>query len=160
MKFDITKKRFNPVWLIVGAITGRAFGLIFGMNVGFWHVAEPGVVITWQVLGVVAFALLTSFMMTSDIPVQTRWTLLGFTIGFALAAYGTEIWSLGLSEREVQGLRGITVGEGIFLEWMFLHAGLFGGIAGWITGAAWNRKQNKQTDITTDGLQVESADTP
>jgi len=129
IKFDISRERFHPVWLVAGLIIGRTFGYVTGMNLSSWYFANMSAVVVWQIIGAIFTALIISFMMTSDLVRQVKYALFGYGAGFALALYGGEIW--GLSH---DGLSGLTAGEGVYFEWLLLHGGFLGAAVGFITG--------------------------
>jgi len=139
LEIDLTSERFHPVWLFVGALIGRAAGLELGLNLGFWYFADPAAVIVWEVLGVFSGALFFSFMMTSSADMRLKGAILGLGIGFSTALYGGEIWA-AFQHRAVRGLTGMSVAEGIFFEWVLMHASWLGCAVGWITGAAIRRR--------------------
>jgi hypothetical protein len=143
-EIDLSNERFHPVWMLVGALIGRAAGLMLGMSLGNWYIADPGAVIVWQILGIFVGAMFYSFMMTSDAGLRLKYSLLGLGTFFALAMYGGEIWTM-FQHREVRGLGGMEYSEGIFFDWFVTHSGVLGGIVGWIMGNVIVRRQKKMT---------------
>ncbi|MFH1675481.1 MAG: hypothetical protein ABIC40_00550 [bacterium] len=139
--FEISRERFNPLWLIVGLIIGRAIGLFGGLNLGFWYIADPVKLIWWQIFGAVMTSLFCSFLMTSRASVILKWSLIGMGIGFAVGVYGGEVKSLFQSGQEIRGLKGIDFGAGIFMDWYVQHLAILGLFIGWITSAAVYRKR-------------------
>ena len=89
INFDISPRRFNPIWLVAGLLSGRALGYVAGMNFGFWFFATTSSLIFWQITGAIFIALLFSFVMTSEVPRQVKYAVVGFGIGSALAEKGT-----------------------------------------------------------------------
>jgi len=137
--FDISRGRFHPLWLIVGLLIGRAIGLITGLDLGFWYFAHTASLIAWQVAGAIFFALLVSFMMTSDLVRQVKYALLGFGIGCAVCLYVGEIWSIRSGS-----ISSITAGEGIFFDWLLIHSAAVGAIVGFIIGhVMWKRSRKR-----------------
>jgi hypothetical protein len=130
---DLSNRRFNILWLLVGALIGRALGLILGLNLGMWYFADHTGVIAWQVFGVFTVSLFTSFMMTSDAPSQTKGAILGMGTMFAVAVYGGEVWMA--MHHLSNGYAGLSVAEGIFFEWVWMHSSWLGLVIGWIIGA-------------------------
>ena len=139
--FEISKKRFNPIWLAVGLIIGRAIGLFGGLNLGFWYFADPVKLIWWQIFAAIATSIFCSLLMTSRASVILKWALLGMGIGFAVGVYGAEIKSLIQSGQEIRGLEGLDYGIGIFTDWYIQHLAFLGLIAGWISSAAVYRRK-------------------
>lgn len=139
-RFDISAKRFNPLWLIVGAIIGRAIGLIAGLNFQHWYFATAGPVIGWQVFGMIFFALFFSFLMTSNAGLNLKFGLLGLGAAFAIVLYGGEIWAMFQAGRSPAWFTGMTTSEGIFFEWLLIHATWIGGIVGMIVGLIVQKK--------------------
>lgn len=139
-RFDISAKRFNPLWLIVGAVIGRAIGLIGGLNFQQWYFATAGPVVGWQVFGMIFFALLFSFLMTSNAGLNLKFGLLGLGIAFAIALYGGEIWAMFQAGRSPAWFTGMTTSEGIFFEWLLIHTTWIGGIVGMIAGLIVQKK--------------------
>ena len=139
-EIDLSNRRFHPVWLFLGAIVGRAAGLVLGLNLGFWYQADPRAVFVWQLLGAFAGALFYSFLMTSSSPVQTKGAILGLGSGFSLALYGAEIWASLQHDRVVHDLTSLTYAEGIYTEWLMIHSAWLGLAIGWIAGALIARK--------------------
>lgn len=133
-RFDISRSRFSPLWLIVGLVFGRAVGLIAGLNVAQWNFAEPAPLFFWQFFTAIASALFFSFLMTSKSPLNLKYGLLGLGGAFAFAVYSGEIWSMAQPGRDPAWLTTMTTSEGIFYEWYIIHMAWVGGIAGMITG--------------------------
>jgi hypothetical protein len=146
VEFDISVKRFDPGWLLLGVLVGRALGLVGGMNFSFWYFASPGALIFWQVFGAVVCALFTSFLMTSRATLHLKGALLGMGICFAIVLYSGEIWALLQTGRSSSGLAGMRADEGIFFEWILLHSAWLGIIAGWIVGALISRRNRNSPD--------------
>jgi hypothetical protein len=142
---DLSRKRFNPLWLVVGALIGRAAGLILGLNLDFWYFAGTRALWFWQIVLTILGALFYSFLMTSDSDTRLKGALLGLGAGFSAVVWGGEFWT-ALQHRTPPGLQGMTVAEGIFFEWLMMHAGWLGLFIGWIIGAAINRK-NRATAV-------------
>ncbi len=140
-RFDITRKRFHPLWLLLGAIIGRGLGLIGGLNFAFWYYSDPGVVLAWQIFGAIVVALFYSFLMTSKSSLQLKGGLLGLGIGFALALYGGEIWAHIAPDRERANLVTMSFDEGLVLEWVYMHSAWLGLIVGWITAIIISRRR-------------------
>ena len=139
-RFDISRTRFHPVWLIVGALIGRGLGLVGGLNFAFWYYSDPGAVLGWQIFGAIAGAIFCSFLMTSKSTPQLKGAILGLGIGFALACYIGETWSHVAPDRTPANLVTMSFGEGIVYEWTYMHASWLGLIIGWITGAIISRR--------------------
>jgi hypothetical protein len=154
VRLDISSRRFHPVWLIIGALIGAGLGRYSGMNFAFWYFANPAVLIMWQILGAIAFALFASFLMTSDVSPALKGSLLGAGIGFACAFYGASIWTMFPPEGGSPGLAGISVANGIFLDWLILHASILGFFVGWIAGAVAARRNRAQStaDVTSTSI--------
>jgi hypothetical protein len=142
LQIDLSNERFHPVWLLVGALIGRAGGLLLGLCLGFWYVADNASVIMWEILGIFAGALFYSFLMTSTTGIRLKGGLLGLGIGLAIAAYGGEIWAM-FQHREVRGLIGMTYADGIFFEWVILHLSVSGCFIGWFIGNMIYKKGEK-----------------
>ena len=139
--FDITGRRFNPIWLILGALSGRAIGLYGAMDFGQWYFVANDASIGWQIFGAIAGALLCSFIMTSDVPFHTKGALLGLGIGFAIAVYGAEIYLMLNKKYLSASLSQMDAAEGIFYDWVFMHLAWLLCFVGWIVGAIiWRRK--------------------
>ena len=158
-RFDISLRRFHPLWLIAGALIGRALGLVGGLNFSFWYFANPAALIGWQVFGAITGALFASFLMTSRVPLQTKGAVLGLGIGFAAAIYGGEIQSALRPSMGSRGLAGMPVGEGIFFEWAYMHLAFLGAVVGWIISAAIARKRRKAHLIAQQSTPGETAGT-
>ena len=157
--FDISLRRLHPLWLVAGALIGRALGLVGGLNFSFWYFAHPAALVGWQVFGAIAGALFASFLMTSRVPLQTRGAVLGLGIGFAVALYGGEIQAALRPAMGSKGLAGMPVGDGVFFEWAFMHLAFLGAVAGWIIGAAIARKRRKAHLIAQRSTPGENAGT-
>jgi hypothetical protein len=136
---DLSLRRFSPLWLLVGALIGRAAGLILGMNIDFWYFTDARALWFWQIALTILGALFYSFLMTSDSDTRLKGSLLGLGAGFGIAAYGGELWA-SLQHRTPPGLKGITVAEGIIYEWLMMHGAWLGVLVGWIIGSAVRRK--------------------
>lgn len=134
-RLDISLRRFRPSWLILGALIGTALGKYGGMNFAFWYFASPIAVIGWQIFGAIVGALFVSLLMTSAQSRVLKASILGAGIGFACAFYGASVWAMFPSNADPPGLAGISVAEGIFLDWLILHSAIFGFFIGWIVGA-------------------------
>ncbi len=158
-RFDISLRRFYPLWLIAGALIGRALGLVGGLNFSFWYFAHPAALVGWQVLGAIASALFTSFLMTSRVPLQTKGAVLGLGIGFAAAIYAGEIQSALRPAMGSRGLGGMPVGEGILFEWAYMHLAFLGAVVGWIIGAVIARRRRKAHLIAQRSTPGETAGT-
>ena len=143
IKFDISKRRFSPLWLIVGAIIGRAAGLMAGMNFALWYFAQPSVLLGWQIFGVIAGALFLSFVMTSDVIPHLKWGIFGLGAGFALAFYIGEIHAAMSAAAAGKGLAGLVYGDAIFFDWTYMHAAWVGTILGIIAGGIIARRRAK-----------------
>ncbi len=143
IRFDISPRRFHPLWLIIGAVIGRALGLILGLNLHAWYFATTSALIEWQIFGAIVCALFVSFLMTSRAIPQLKYALLGIGIGFAFATYTGEMWTVLQSGRDHGGLAGMTVDEGIFFDWLLTHIALFGAIIGLIACAVISRRHKK-----------------
>jgi len=139
VSIDLSLRRFSPLWLLVGALIGRAAGLILGMNIDFWYFTDARALWFWQIALAILGALFYSFLMTSDSDTRLKGSLLGLGAGFGLAAYGGELWA-SLQHRTPPGLKSITVAEGIIYEWLMLHGAWLGVLIGWIIGSAIRRK--------------------
>ena len=150
IKFDITIKRFHPVWLLLGALIGRALGLVGWLNFSFWYFASPSALIGWQIIVAIVCALFYSFLMTSRTTPHTKGALLGLGVCFAIALYGGEIWASMQAGRSPGGLIGMPAGEGIFFEWILIHSAWFGVIVGWIIGALISRGHRKAAIISEE----------
>ena len=140
-RLDLSRRRFHPGWLILGAVIGRSLGLIGGMNFAFWYFADPTTLAAWQILGAILGALFLSLVMTSSSTPHTKGGILGLGLGFAAASYSAELWAWLRTGASSAGLAGITVAQGIFVEWLMLHGAWLGGLIGWIVGAAIHRKR-------------------
>ncbi len=147
IRFDLSRRRFHPIWLIIGAIVGRAVGLFWGLNLNFWYFATPGALIGWQIFGAIACALLCSFMMTSNVSLHTKGAILGLGIGFGVSLYGGELWSYGQTGRTPAGLQGMIAAEGIFLDWLVQHSAWLGLVIGWIIGAVVSRRRRSTVSV-------------
>jgi hypothetical protein len=139
LTFDISRRRFSPLWLLIGAVIGRSLGLSLGLNLGFWYFASIPSVMAWQICVAVIAALFYSFLMTSPATRATKGALLGLGSGFAVAMMIAEIWS-NMPGRIAGGLVGLSVSEGIFIEWAIMHSTWLGLIIGWIIGASADRR--------------------
>lgn len=140
--FEISRRHYHPGWLVTGAVIGRAAGLMLGLNLGFWYLADPVNLIAWQITGAIITAILCSMVMTSDTTVQTKGALLGLGIGFAVAVYSGEIWINMQAGRDADGFRAFEYAEGIFFEWYYQHMSFLGLIIGWITGVVISRRRH------------------
>jgi hypothetical protein len=149
LRFDISPRRLSPLWLIVGALIGRAVGLFGGLNFAFWYFASPGSLIGWQVFGAFVCGLFCSFLMTSNASLHTKGALLGLGVGFAAAFYGGEMWAYMQPGRNPSGLQGMIAAEGIFLDWLVQHCAWLGLVVGWITGAVISRKHRALKTVET-----------
>lgn len=149
-RFDISAKRLNTLWLIVGAIIGRAIGLIAGLNFQHWYFATAGPIVGWQVFGIIFFALFFSFLMTSNARLNLKFGLLGLGAAFAIAMYGGEIWAMVQAGRSPAWFTGMTTSEGIFFEWLLIHATWIGGIVGMIVGLIVQKKSPAEKIATPD----------
>jgi hypothetical protein len=141
-QIDLSNERFHPVWLLVGALIGRAGGLLLGLCLGFWYVADKPSVVVWEILGIFAGALFYSFLMTSKSGTRLKGGLLGLGTGLAIAAYGGEVWAM-FQHTEVRGLTGMMYSDAIFFEWVILHLSVTGCIVGWIIGNVIYRRRQK-----------------
>lgn len=161
-KFDINKNRFNPKWLIVGAIIGRYIGLLGGLDIGMWALADSAALIGWQILGAVIGALFFSFLMTSKSPFQTKGALLGLGIGMTAGIISAE-FQTAISGKG--GLQNMPVDMGIWYDWLIMHLGWIGCISGWIIGAVlWKKKVrlenlDKQVKNAEEGILDETFNT-
>ena len=138
-RLDISPRRFHPLWMILGVVIGAALGHLGAMNFAFWYFASPSAIVLWKIFAAVACALFASFLMTSDAPPRLKGAILGMGIAFAVVFYCGELWSVLQTGRSPAGLAGMSVAEGIFFEWLIIHATLLGLIAGWIVGAVVSR---------------------
>jgi hypothetical protein len=143
--FDISRKRFHPGWLILGAIVGNGLGYFGAMQFGFWYFTVESTRIGWQIFGAIACALFSSFAMTSDATSHTKGAVLGLGLGFSVAFYGGMIWIHMQPARAVGGLAGMTFAEGIFYDWLIMHLSWLGAIVGWIVGAVIAGRRRAQT---------------
>lgn len=138
---DLSRRRFHPGWVLLGAVIGRSLGLVGGMNFAFWYFADPTALLWWQILGTVVGALFLPLAMTSSATLHTKGAILGLGAGFGVAAYGVEIWAYLLPSEGSAGLAGITVAQGIFVEWIMTHGAWLGLVIGWVVGAAIHRRR-------------------
>ena len=158
IQFDISIRRFNPVWLITGAVIGRAAGLMAGMNFALWFFAQPSVLLGWQIFGAIAGALFLSFVMTSDAIPHVKWGIFGLGGGFALVFYIGEILAALSPGASVKGLAGMGYGEAIFFEWAYIHAAWIGAIIGIVAGSIIAKRQSGQKKVKEETGPVIPAD--
>lgn len=140
-KLDISRKRFHPLWLIIGALIGWAFGYYSGLDFGQWYFASGGWVLFWEIVFAIFSSLFYSFMMTSNAPLHTKGAILGLGTGFAFTVYAGEIYMAFIEKSPATHIYQMSFGEGIFYDWVFMHFGWFGCIAGWIIGTVVHKKR-------------------
>lgn len=145
ISFDISLRRLHPVWLIVGAVIGRAAGLMAGLNFAFWFNANPSTLVAWQIFGAIAVALFLSIVMTSNVIPHIKGGILGLGTGFALAFYSGEIRAIGIDNPDRSGLPAMNFGDAIFFEWVYMHSAWIGAIIGIAIGAYLARKKRINT---------------
>ncbi len=151
-RFEISLSRFNIIWLIAGAIIGRALGYVLGMDLGFWYFTDTGPLLGWQItLGIVS-ALFYSFMMTSKFPPYLKGAVLGAGLGFALMHYGGELRAMAPPEGSLPGLANLDVGSGIFTDWLYIHSTMVGGFIGLIIGyiITWRAAKSHSTSLSEE----------
>jgi hypothetical protein len=141
--FDISLRRFSPIWLVAGAVMGREVGLISGLSSAFWYFSQANALIAWQIIAAILCALFISFLMTSSAPYSVKGAILGLGLGFALTAIFGEIWIAFQSDRSAPGLTGMNVSEGIFYDWLYTHNSWLGLLTGFFTGRSIQNKKKK-----------------
>ena len=142
VRFEISRRRFHSGWLVLGAVYGSALGHYGALNFAYWYFAKGGAIVGWMIFGAIAGALFISFLMTSNATLHTKGAILGLGAGATIAFLSCAIWAATQTGRDPGGLQGISVGEGVFMEWIIMHGTFLGIILGWIAGAIISRRNH------------------